>query len=115
MAALPSTPAYVRVDLLYDAGHPRIVEVELVEPYLWFALAPGATGPLSDALAQSRASRGRRAVAPAPALGPPDRCPPGVLGPGHGARWYPATHVAAVRTTLPRAARPAPRRRGRVA
>lgn len=58
LATLPTTPAYARVDLLYDAGRPRVVEVELVEPYLWFELAPAAADALAAELVGSLARRG---------------------------------------------------------
>ena len=39
----PGTPLYARVDLIRDdAGHPRVLELELVEPSLFFDHAPGA-------------------------------------------------------------------------
>jgi glutathione synthase/RimK-type ligase-like ATP-grasp enzyme len=45
------TPAvYARVDLLYDGERLRVVEVELVEPYLWFEMAPHAADTLADEL-----------------------------------------------------------------
>jgi glutathione synthase/RimK-type ligase-like ATP-grasp enzyme len=43
-------PAYARIDLLHDAGEPRVVELELVEPYLWFEVAPHAADLLADQL-----------------------------------------------------------------
>lgn len=43
LAACPDPrPAYARVDVLPDAGGPRLLELELVEPSLFFAHAPGA-------------------------------------------------------------------------
>ncbi len=49
---------YARVDLLRDdAGRPRLTELELVEPSLFFRHAPAAAGRLADALI-GRARRG---------------------------------------------------------
>ena len=44
LAALPfATPLYARVDLIRDAaGAPRVLELELTEPSLFFDYAPGA-------------------------------------------------------------------------
>jgi hypothetical protein len=44
LAALPFvTPLYARIDLIRDpAGAPTLLEVELTEPSLFFAYAPGA-------------------------------------------------------------------------
>jgi O-ureido-D-serine cyclo-ligase len=45
LAAIPgtATPLYARVDLIRDdAGQPRVLELELVEPSLFFDQAPGA-------------------------------------------------------------------------
>ena len=59
--------AYARVDLVDDdAGHPRVLEVELTEPSLFLRLAPGATERLAAGLARrARAARslaGRRGL-----------------------------------------------------
>jgi glutathione synthase/RimK-type ligase-like ATP-grasp enzyme len=50
LGTLRSTPVYARVDLLHDGGRPRVVELELVEPYLWFEMAPHAADLLADEL-----------------------------------------------------------------
>jgi Prokaryotic glutathione synthetase, ATP-grasp domain len=50
LATLRTLPAYARVDLLHDGGMPRVVELELVEPYLWFEMAPHAADALADEL-----------------------------------------------------------------
>ena len=44
LAALPGpAPAYARVDVIEDdAGNPQLLELELTEPSLFFATAPGA-------------------------------------------------------------------------
>ena len=50
-------PLYARVDLLRDeAGTPRLLELELVEPSLFFDAQPGAAGSLVEAL-EKRARR----------------------------------------------------------
>ncbi|MGH9111636.1 MAG: ATP-grasp domain-containing protein [Acidimicrobiales bacterium] len=48
LGTLHSTPAYARVDLIHDGERPRVIELELIEPYLWFELAPHAAGRLAD-------------------------------------------------------------------
>ncbi|HVS75643.1 MAG TPA: hypothetical protein VHE11_01835 [Steroidobacteraceae bacterium] len=52
LAALPfATPLYARVDLiLSDDGGPRLLELELTEPSLFFSQAPGAARRLADQL-----------------------------------------------------------------
>jgi glutathione synthase/RimK-type ligase-like ATP-grasp enzyme len=50
LGGLRSTPAYARVDLIHDGERPRVIELELIEPYLWFELAPHAAARLADAL-----------------------------------------------------------------
>jgi hypothetical protein len=52
LGTLRSPAVYARVDLLYDGDTPRVVELELVEPYLWFELAPHAADLLADEVAQ---------------------------------------------------------------
>jgi glutathione synthase/RimK-type ligase-like ATP-grasp enzyme len=49
LAALPfPTPLYARIDLIRDAaGHPRLLELELTEPSLFFACSPGAADRLA--------------------------------------------------------------------
>ncbi len=50
LAALPfATPLYARIDLLPSADGPRLLELELVEPSLFFATAPAATDLLVEA------------------------------------------------------------------
>lgn len=45
----PAVPAYGRLDLVRDhAGHPRIMELEVVEPELWFRLHPPAAERFAD-------------------------------------------------------------------
>lgn len=51
LAHLGSAPLYARVDLLRDeAGRPRLMELELVEPSLFFAQGPGSAERLVEAL-----------------------------------------------------------------
>ncbi len=50
---LPTSPLYARVDLIHDeAGTLRLMELELVEPFLWLAHAPHAVQLFADALAR---------------------------------------------------------------
>src|SRR6185295_1219704 len=52
LAAIPfETPLYARVDLIRDSsGEPRVLEVELTEPSLFFAHAPGSAARFADAV-----------------------------------------------------------------
>ncbi len=50
LGTLRVPPAYARVDLLHDGERPRVVELELVEPYLWFEMAPHAAERFADEL-----------------------------------------------------------------
>ena len=56
LARLPMPPAIARVDLLPHEDRAYVMELELVEPYLWLELAPEAADRLADGLV-------RRAVA----------------------------------------------------
>ncbi len=65
MAALPSAPLYARVDLLNDdEGHPRISEVELIEPGLYLSVYEPALQAFADVIERElelislKASRG---------------------------------------------------------
>jgi O-ureido-D-serine cyclo-ligase len=51
-AALPfDAPLYVRVDLIRDrAGHPAVLEVEMTEPSIFLAHAPGAAERFARAI-----------------------------------------------------------------
>jgi O-ureido-D-serine cyclo-ligase len=52
------TPAYARVDLVLDAGgSPQILEVELIDPLLFLALADGAADRLAAAVISRVVSR----------------------------------------------------------
>jgi len=59
LATLPAVPAYARVDLLYDGDRPLVVELELVEPYLWFEVVPEAAELLARRLLARVDRRGR--------------------------------------------------------
>lgn len=52
LAAMPFAPLlYARVDLIHDAdGAPRVLELELTEPSLFFAHAPGSARRFAQAL-----------------------------------------------------------------
>jgi hypothetical protein len=50
LATLRSVPAYARVDLLDGDDGPKVAEVELVEPYLWFEVEPEAADRLAGLL-----------------------------------------------------------------
>lgn len=50
LGSLRTRPAYARVDLVHDGDSPRVLELELIEPYLWFELAPSAADALADEL-----------------------------------------------------------------
>ena len=50
LASLAEAPAYARVDALHDGERWRVVELELVEPYLYLDHAPRVAGLLADGL-----------------------------------------------------------------
>jgi len=51
LQACPELPIYARVDMIYDnKGHLAIVELELIEPELWFRKVPSAATRLAIAL-----------------------------------------------------------------
>lgn len=52
LAAMPFAPPllYARVDLIHDAAGPRVLELELTEPSLFFAHAPGSARRFAEAL-----------------------------------------------------------------
>jgi glutathione synthase/RimK-type ligase-like ATP-grasp enzyme len=51
MAAVPGRPIYARVDLLNDGeGHPRVSEVELIEPGLYLSVYEPARRAFADAV-----------------------------------------------------------------
>lgn len=53
LAALPfDCPAYARVDLLPSPDGPMLLELELTEPSLFFATAPGSAARFAQVLAQ---------------------------------------------------------------
>ena len=52
LAALDETPLYARVDIAPDAqGTPRLMELELIEPRLYFREAPASAARMADTLA----------------------------------------------------------------
>jgi glutathione synthase/RimK-type ligase-like ATP-grasp enzyme len=57
LAALRSAPVYARVDLLFDGDDLRVVELELVEPYLYLEMAPEAAERLAGQLVRRAADR----------------------------------------------------------
>jgi glutathione synthase/RimK-type ligase-like ATP-grasp enzyme len=52
VAACPSLPLYARVDFVRDGGGFRLMELELVEPELFFRFHPPAADTLARALAE---------------------------------------------------------------
>jgi glutathione synthase/RimK-type ligase-like ATP-grasp enzyme len=50
LATLARTPAYARLDLLHDGKRWRVVELEMVEPYLWLEVEPPAADRLAGVL-----------------------------------------------------------------
>lgn len=50
LAAAPGLTAYARVDLVHLAGHPVVMELELIEPELFLAAAPGAALAFAETL-----------------------------------------------------------------
>lgn len=50
LGRLRTLPDYARVDVLHDGIVPRVVELELVEPYLYLELAPEAADRLAGLL-----------------------------------------------------------------
>ncbi len=59
MAAIPfETPLYARVDLIRDAGgYPCLLELELTEPSLFFAHAPGSAGRFAQTILDRLSAR----------------------------------------------------------
>lgn len=61
LGRLPTVPPIARIDLLQHGGRSLVVELELIEPYLWLELVPEAAGRLADALmARARPQRQAR-------------------------------------------------------
>ena len=50
LARLRTPPDYARVDVLYDGVAPLVVELELIEPYLYLEVAPEAADRLAGLL-----------------------------------------------------------------
>jgi glutathione synthase/RimK-type ligase-like ATP-grasp enzyme len=60
LSALPAPPFYARVDMVEDEeGHPRIMEVELIEPDLYLDLAPDRGAGFAALLAERLRGQGR--------------------------------------------------------
>lgn len=53
----PELPLYARVDLVDIAGHPHVMELELIEPELFFLFVPEAALSFADLLAERAAER----------------------------------------------------------
>ena len=52
LKSIESPALYARVDLVRDdLGVPRLLELELIEPYLFFGLAPHAAERLAESIA----------------------------------------------------------------
>lgn len=59
VAAIPGgAPLYARIDLLPSADGPRLLELELTEPSLFFAHAPGSAARMARALARRLVGEG---------------------------------------------------------
>ena len=51
MRALPETPLYARVDIAPDnEGHLKLMELELIEPSLFFNFSPHAVERMANAI-----------------------------------------------------------------
>jgi glutathione synthase/RimK-type ligase-like ATP-grasp enzyme len=50
IAAIPGYPVFVRIDMLHDGSSYRVIEVEVIEPDLYFSVAPQAADRLAQAL-----------------------------------------------------------------
>ena len=57
LATLRSPTLYARVDVLYGADGPRVIELELVEPYLYLEMAPEAAERLAGEIVRRVAER----------------------------------------------------------
>ena len=51
LAALPTPPLYARVDMVKLRGRPVVMEIELIEPVLYLAKAPGSADRFARAIA----------------------------------------------------------------
>ena len=56
LATIPEPLLYARVDLLTTDAGPAVIELELIEPALYFRMDPGASGRFADALLKGSAS-----------------------------------------------------------
>lgn len=57
MSALPETPLYARIDLVDVDSQPRLMELELIEPELFFLFAPEAAVEFADIVRERIAER----------------------------------------------------------
>ena len=57
LRSLPSIPTYARIDLVSIDDQPHVMELELIEPELFFQLAPEAAERLAAHLASGRSER----------------------------------------------------------
>ena len=57
LAMLRSTPLYARVDVLFDGDGPLVVELDLVEPYLYLEMAPEAAERLAGQIVRRAGER----------------------------------------------------------
>jgi hypothetical protein len=57
LGAVDGAPAYARVDLVGIVGELHLMELELIEPELFFRIAPEAADRLADRLADCLADR----------------------------------------------------------
>jgi len=64
MTKLPFRPLYTRLDLVRVDGHLAVMELELIEPILYFDFAPEGAGKLAAAALDRLRSRGRQAGGP---------------------------------------------------
>ncbi len=53
----PETPVYARIDLVDIAGQPHLMELEMIEPELFFLFVPGSAMDFADILRERYAER----------------------------------------------------------
>jgi len=61
LASLAERPLYARVDGVDSGGELLLMELELIDPYLFFGLAPGSAALFADALAGAATTASGRA------------------------------------------------------
>lgn len=57
MRALPETPLYARIDLVDVDGSPQLMELEMIEPELFFLFVPEAAVELADLIRERLSER----------------------------------------------------------